>query len=168
MLSVTPIGKHHCPLIFLPRESSMAMAVGFSLRDKYGLCSGLEIFWNWKFSRKDWNTLTDRLLKRLTDSKSQRPKDFFSRDYQRDRLSNEIIRADSFLSETRANESTLPCSAIISFLTTQWFRQIHYHASPWKRGVNLSEPPFSIGIGGNTNVLPGNGPDRVPAPSCRQ
>ncbi|HAM51208.1 MAG TPA: hypothetical protein DCP92_11160 [Nitrospiraceae bacterium] len=71
----------------------MEMAVEFKLSDEYDLCSGLEIFWNRSFGKENWNEFADRLLRRLGDFKSKCPENVFIRDYRRDTLSNEIIRA---------------------------------------------------------------------------
>jgi uncharacterized Zn finger protein len=71
----------------------MQWAVDFELRDEYDLCYGLEEFWKRRFSKKDWSSLADRLLSRLNDMKNEGHEDSFSRNYRRDRLTNEIIRA---------------------------------------------------------------------------
>lgn len=66
-------------------------AVDFELRDEYGLCQSLEVFWKRRFSRKDWATLSDRLLGRLSALECKSSEDSFSRDYRRDRLTEQII-----------------------------------------------------------------------------
>jgi uncharacterized Zn finger protein len=71
----------------------MERAVDFGLRDEYGLCHGLEIFWKQSFSKKDWGLLADRLLKRLSDVKYERQEDAFPLNYRRDRLTDEILHA---------------------------------------------------------------------------
>lgn len=71
----------------------MERAVDFGLRDEYDLCYGLQEFWKLRFSREDWNSLADRLLSRLDNLKHESHVDSFSRDYRRDGLTNEIIRA---------------------------------------------------------------------------
>jgi len=71
----------------------MEMAVDFRLRDEYDLCYGLEVFWKQRFSKKDWGSLADRLFSCLGDTKYERQEDSFSRNYRRDRLTDEIIRA---------------------------------------------------------------------------
>lgn len=45
----------------------MERAVDFGLRDDYDLCQGLEIFWKKGFSKKDWDALAGRLMKRLDE-----------------------------------------------------------------------------------------------------
>jgi uncharacterized Zn finger protein len=77
----------------LPDAEKMERAVDFSLRDEYDLCYGIEEFWKQKFSKKDWGYLADRLLNRLNDIKAEKQEDSFSRNYRRDRLTDEIIKA---------------------------------------------------------------------------
>ncbi len=71
----------------------MQWAVDLELRDEYDLGYGLEEFWKRRFSRKDWDSLADRLLSRLNDIKSEEHEDSFSRNYRRDRLTDKIIWA---------------------------------------------------------------------------
>ncbi|MBI4685617.1 MAG: SWIM zinc finger domain-containing protein [Nitrospirae bacterium] len=71
----------------------MEMAVDFRLRDEYDLCYGLEVFWKQRFIKKDWGSLADRLLSRMGDTKHEKQEDSFSRNYHRDRLTDEIIGA---------------------------------------------------------------------------
>ncbi len=71
----------------------MQRVVDFELRDEYDLCYGMEEFWKRRFSQKDWGSLADLLLSRLNGMKSGGHEDSFSRNYRRDRLTNEIIRA---------------------------------------------------------------------------
>lgn len=71
----------------------MEMAVDFRLRDEYDLCYGLEDFWKQRFSKKDWGSLAERLLSRMGDTRYEKKEDPFSRNYHRDRLTDEIIRA---------------------------------------------------------------------------
>jgi uncharacterized Zn finger protein len=77
----------------LNNVDKMALAVDFGLRDEYDLCYGLEVFWKQRFSKKDWSLLADRLLNRLDDPKYEKQEDSFYRNYHRERLANEIIRA---------------------------------------------------------------------------
>ena len=77
----------------LPNEEKMERAVDFGLRDEYGLCDGLDEFWKQKFSKKEWSALADRLLDRLRAIRPEKKEDTFSRDYRRDRLTDDIIRA---------------------------------------------------------------------------
>ncbi len=71
----------------------MERAVDFGLSDEYALCDGLEVFWKRRFSKKNWGVLADRLLKRLSGVKHEREEDSFSRNYLRDRLTDEILHA---------------------------------------------------------------------------
>lgn len=71
----------------------MEKAVDLGLRDEYNLCHGLEVFWKRRFSKKNWGLLADRLLKRLSDVKYEKQEDPFSRNYRRDRLTDEILHA---------------------------------------------------------------------------
>ncbi|MEN8263885.1 MAG: hypothetical protein ABFR82_10505 [Nitrospirota bacterium] len=77
----------------LPNEEKMELAIDFGLRDEYGLCDGLEEFWKKKFSKKDWSALADRLLDRIRAIRPEKEGNTFSRDYRRNRLTDEIIRA---------------------------------------------------------------------------
>lgn len=77
----------------LLNEEKMERAIDFGLRDEYGLCDGLEGFWKKKFSKKDWSALADRLLNRLNGMSPEKKGDAFSRNYRRDRITDEIIRA---------------------------------------------------------------------------
>lgn len=77
----------------LAPADKLEKAVDFELRDEYGLCHGLEVFWKRRFSRKDWAVLADRLLGRLGDLECKSSEDSFPRDYRRDRLTDQIISA---------------------------------------------------------------------------
>ncbi len=77
----------------LPNEEKMERAVDFLLRDEYDLSDGLAEFWKKKFSKKEWSILADRLLARLHGLITEKKEDTFSRDYRRDRLTDEIIMA---------------------------------------------------------------------------
>lgn len=77
----------------LSPADKLERAVDFELRDEYGLCQGVEAFWKRRFSKQDWGALADRLLGRLSDMKYEGPEDSFSRDYRRDRLTDQIISA---------------------------------------------------------------------------
>ncbi len=77
----------------LSDPDKLERAVDFGLRDDYDLCRGLEEFMGRRFGKKAWSSLADRLLARLHHMKQERQEDSFSRNYKRDRLSDEIIRA---------------------------------------------------------------------------
>ncbi len=77
----------------LPDLEKMERAIDFELRDEYGLCTGLEEFWKQKFNKKEWSALADRLLDRLHGMIREKEGKTFPRDYRRDRITDEIIRA---------------------------------------------------------------------------
>jgi uncharacterized Zn finger protein len=77
----------------LPEAEKMERAIDFGLRDEYELCYGLDEFWKRKFSKKEWSSLADRLLNRFSDMRPEKQGDTFSRDYRRDWMTDEIIRA---------------------------------------------------------------------------
>lgn len=77
----------------LPDAEKMEWAIDFGLRDEYDLCYGIEEFWKQKFSKNDWSSVADCLLNRLNNMKAEKQEDNFSRNYRRDRLTNEIIEA---------------------------------------------------------------------------
>lgn len=88
------------PIIFkalakcsLPDTDKLERAVDFGLRDEFGLCRGLDEFLQRRFGKKSWSDLADRLQTRLRDTMPEKGEGSFSRDYRRDGLSNEVIRA---------------------------------------------------------------------------
>jgi uncharacterized Zn finger protein len=88
------------PLVFkalakssLPDMDKLEHAVDFGLRDEYGLCRGLDEFMKRSFGKKTWSDLADRLLERLKNMKSDGREGAFFRNYRRDRLSDEVVRA---------------------------------------------------------------------------
>jgi uncharacterized Zn finger protein len=66
----------------LSPAEQMLWAVEVELKDDYGLCEGLEGFWNKKRQKQDWNTLADRLMEHLEQLKPDKEKDAFSRNYR--------------------------------------------------------------------------------------
>jgi len=88
------------PLVFkalakcsLPDADKLEHAVDFGLRDEYGLCRGLDEFMNRSFGKKAWSDLADRLLERLKNLKPAGREGAFFRNYRRDNLSDQAIRA---------------------------------------------------------------------------
>lgn len=77
----------------LSDPDKLERAVDFGLRDEYGLCRGLDEFLQRRFGKKSWSDLADRLFARLKDMKPEKGEGAFIRDYRRDRLSDEVIRA---------------------------------------------------------------------------
>jgi uncharacterized Zn finger protein len=77
---------------FSPAEQ-MLWAVEAELMDDYGLCEGLEGFWNKKRKKQNWNILADRLMEHLDQLKPDKGRDTFPRHYRRDRLADWIVEA---------------------------------------------------------------------------
>jgi uncharacterized Zn finger protein len=82
----------------LPQSSlspvdQMLWVIDAELKDNYDLCYGSESFWENEQKASDWNVLADKLIQRLNEFRSARDEDNFSKDYQRDRLSDRIIQA---------------------------------------------------------------------------
>jgi uncharacterized Zn finger protein len=77
----------------LSDTDKLERAVDFVLRDEYDLCRGADEFLQRRFGKKSWSELADRLLARLRDMKPEMGEGAFSRDYKRDRLSGEVVRA---------------------------------------------------------------------------
>jgi len=76
------------PKSSLPPADQMMWAVDRELEDQFALCEGIEVFWQQKHKKADWNILADNLTKRLklvSKSKDDR--------YRRDRLTDWIITA---------------------------------------------------------------------------
>jgi uncharacterized Zn finger protein len=63
------------------------------LKDNTDVCYGSESFWESEQKASDWSVVADKLIQRLNEFKSARDDDNFSKDYQRDRLSDWIIQA---------------------------------------------------------------------------
>lgn len=77
----------------LSDTDKLERAVDFVLRDDYDLCRGADEFLQRRFGKKSWSELADRLLARLRNMKPETGEGAFSRDYNRDRLSSEVVRA---------------------------------------------------------------------------
>jgi len=77
----------------LSDTDKLERAVDFVLRDDYDLCRGADEFLQRRFGKKSWSELADRLLTRLREMKPETGEGAFSRDYNRDHLSGEVIRA---------------------------------------------------------------------------
>jgi len=77
----------------LSDTDKLERAVDFGLRDDYDLCSGADEFLQRRFGKKSWSDLADRLLARLREMKPETGEGAISRDYNRDRLSGEVVRA---------------------------------------------------------------------------
>ncbi len=71
----------------------MLWAIDAELKDDYELCCGSESFWENEQKASDWSVVADKLIQRLNEFKFARGEDNFSKNYQRDRLSDWIIQA---------------------------------------------------------------------------
>jgi uncharacterized Zn finger protein len=71
----------------------MLWAIDAELKDDYELCYGSESFWENEQKDSDWSVVADKLIQRLNEFKFARGEDNFSKNYQRDRLSDWIIQA---------------------------------------------------------------------------
>jgi len=69
----------------------MLWVVDAELQDQYELCSGAVAFWEQTHAVADWNTLAEKLLRRLNKSCVTSGGDSDSGDYQRDRVTDWII-----------------------------------------------------------------------------
>lgn len=77
----------------LSNVEKILRALDFQMEDDYDLCYGLDEFWKKKFRKEDWSVAADRLIDRLHRWKPKDEMDSFSKDYNRDLLTNMIIRA---------------------------------------------------------------------------
>ena len=82
----------------LPQSSlspldQMLWAIDAELKDDCELCYGSESFWENEQKASDWSVVADKLIQRLNEFKLGRGEDNFSKNYQRDRLSDWIIQA---------------------------------------------------------------------------
>jgi uncharacterized Zn finger protein len=82
----------------LPRSSlsvveQMLWVIDAELKDHYDLCYGSESFWENEQKASDWSVVADKLIQRLSEFKTAKDDDNFSKDYQRDRLSDWTIQA---------------------------------------------------------------------------
>lgn len=77
----------------LPDVDKMEQAIDWELADEYSLSDGLEKFWKKSFSKNDWSTTAERLLRRLTDLHFVNDSSEFVQNYNRDKLTDQIIKA---------------------------------------------------------------------------
>jgi uncharacterized Zn finger protein len=94
----------------LPQSSLSAVdqilwVIDAELKDNYDLCYGSESFWENEQKASDWSVVADNLIQRLNEFRSARDDDSFSKDYQRDRLSDWIIQA---LENAGRHEEVIP------------------------------------------------------------
>jgi uncharacterized Zn finger protein len=71
----------------------MLWVIDAELEDDHEICCGSEFFWEKKQKASAWGAAADRLIERLNKLHPENGEDSFSRSYQRDRLSDWIIRA---------------------------------------------------------------------------
>jgi uncharacterized Zn finger protein len=77
----------------LSPADQMLWAIDAELEDEYDLCCGSQYFWKEKHETSDWSAVADELLQRLNGLKPDPEDDDFSRNYQRDKLTDRIILA---------------------------------------------------------------------------
>jgi uncharacterized Zn finger protein len=80
------------PQSTLSPVEQMLWVIDAELKDNYELCYGSASFWENEQKASDWSVVADKLIQRLNEFRSVRGEDNFSRNYQRDRLSNWIIQ----------------------------------------------------------------------------
>jgi uncharacterized Zn finger protein len=80
------------PQTSLSAVDQMLWVIDAELKDNYDLCYGSESFWEIEQKASDWSVVADKLIQRLNEFKSAGDEDNFSKDYQRDRLSDWIIQ----------------------------------------------------------------------------
>ena len=81
------------PQSSLSAVDQMLWVIDAELKDDYELCYGSESFWENEQKASDWSVVADKLIQRLNEFKFARGEDNFSKNYQRDRLSDWIIQA---------------------------------------------------------------------------
>lgn len=94
----------------LPRTSrspaeQMRWAVEAELADEYEICRGAEEFLARKHPKAAWNTLAEQLAQRLEQERPSQKRDSLSENFQRDRLSDWLIKA---LERAGRQEAILP------------------------------------------------------------
>ena len=77
----------------MAKADKLAWAVDTVLKDDYGIFHTLGEYLDRPHTKADWNTLADRLLKRLWAMKHSRDKNDFHRNYVRDGFTNWIVHA---------------------------------------------------------------------------
>ena len=77
----------------LDSADKLTWALGALLEDQYEICEAFGEYLRREHPQEAWHTLADRLLARLHGLKGKKDADDFSRNYERDRLSNWVIHA---------------------------------------------------------------------------
>ena len=96
-------------------------AVNVILEDEYDLCDAVVDFLDRNHEKKEWNLLSDRLLQRLSTFRSSGGDMTVSRDYQRDYLSNMVIRS---LEQSDRISEIIPLCKIEAKLTGSYERLV--------------------------------------------
>ena len=81
------------PQSSLTPAEQLLWVIDAEMSDEYDLCQGTEEVWKQEPTAADWNIVAEQLTTRLKQRQSSREDDSFSRNYQRDRLTNWLIRA---------------------------------------------------------------------------
>ncbi len=95
----------------LDDADKLSWALDAELEDRFEVCEAFGGYLHRKHTKTAWHTLADRLLVRLKEMKHSRDVDNFSRNYQRDRLSDWAIHA--LKQAGRKNEIIALCEAEI-------------------------------------------------------
>jgi uncharacterized Zn finger protein len=88
-----------------PTAEKLLWAVGMLLRDGYELFAPVEKFLERPHAKKDWSVAADGLLEKLAAFRPSRGEDEWSRNYERDRLSDSVILA---LTKAGRNGEVIP------------------------------------------------------------
>jgi len=133
------------PKSSLPPADQMLWAVDRELEDQFTLCEGIEVFWQQKHKKADWNILADNLSKRLKPF--SKAKDDH---YRRDRLTDWIITA---LKNAGRKAEIIPLCEKEAVRTNSYVRlvRILMEAKQWKS----AEQWIQKGIQATENKWPG-------------
>ena len=129
----------------LSPADQMLWAVDRELEDQYALCEGIEVFWQQKHEKADWNILADRLIKRLSRfSKAENHR------YRRDRLTDWIITA---IEKSGRDDEIIPLCEQEAVRTDSYVRLVRFlmEAKQWKS----AEKWISKGIRATDKKWPG-------------
>jgi len=121
----------------------MLWAVDRELEDPYSLCEGIEVFWQQKQKKTDWNILADQLSKRLKRfSKATDDR------YRRDRLTDWIITA---LENSGRDDEIIPLCEKETLKTSSYVRLVRIlmeakqfeAAEEWiRKGIKATDPKW--------------------------
>ena len=138
------------PQSSLPPAEQMLWAVEAGLEDEYDLCHGAESLWEQKHTVADWNILAQKLIERLNHFQSAKGEDSYSRNYQRDRLSDWVIHA---LENAGRYEEIIPLCEREAEKAGSYIRLVNYlkKAKRWEE----AEQWIHKGIKATQNQWPG-------------